>query len=277
VARYDPQSPPVNPGSFAHQFILEDLGVKHFMDHYIGRDTNSSQFGYLPDYYAHRGFNYAELQESLKAVGLAGYARSTGRSDLLLPATKSYVAAMRSVNHAMSGPNLARREATLISVMLLSLYEVMILPRASGLENLTKHLKGAISMACLTIKETKLAEIHRKLLGTVIQAVVITFWIQQEPLSSDFFILKKEAYFHPYSVHAQFLHMIIEQMRFRDAVNAGDLRGAKAAIAQAKKLDNELGRFATGLSRHAPYDSVKLPKHSLEPVYNGVYHGKLVS
>ena len=277
VANHGFENPPVQLGGFAHRIILEDVAVKHFMAHYIGQDAESSQFGYLPGYYKDQGFNYAELQESLKAVGLAGYARSTRRADLLFPATKSYVAAVRSVNHAMSGPNLAGRAATLISVMLLSLFEVMILPRASGLENLTKHLKGAMSIAHLSIKETKLADVHRKLLGTVIQAVVITYWVQEEPLPPEFFILKKEAFFHPDSIHAQFLHMIIEVMQYRDALNEGDFSQASAALEEARRLEVQLGRFARGLSRHAPYDSVDVPKLSEEPVYNGVYHGKLAS
>ena len=280
VTQYEPgmanavyNSPLLQPAGFSYEFVLEDLAVKHFMDHYIGQDENSAQFGYLPRYYTLQGSNYSELQESLKAVGLAGYARSTGRTDLLFPATKSYVAAVRNVNNAMSSTTLAGREATLISVMLLSLFEVMILPRASGLENLTKHLKGAMSIAYLTIKKTHLAETYRKLLATVIQGVVITYWIQNEPLPPEFFTLKKEAFFHPDSIHAQFVRMIVEVMQYRDRLAGDKFPSSSDAIEEAQRLDNILQRFAKGLWKHARYDLVDVPQSSQEPVYNRQYHG----
>ncbi|KAF2678572.1 hypothetical protein K458DRAFT_137136 [Lentithecium fluviatile CBS 122367] len=262
----------VQPDGFMYQCILEDLAINHFMNNHVGYDSNSSQFGYLPEYYSHGGFNYTELQQSLKAVGLAGYARLTGRADLLYPATKSYVAAVRSVNNAMSGPNLADREATLMSVMLLSVFEVLIVPRVSGLENLTNHLKGAMSIASIAVKTANLTEIYRKLLGTVVQAVAIAFWTQNEPLPHDFFLLKAEAYFHPYSIHARFVHLIVDLMRFRAGLAGGQFLSPRAACVEAQRLDASLGRFAEGLSRHAPFDKVLVPKPSQEPIYDGSYH-----
>jgi hypothetical protein len=271
VANHGSYAPPVQPLDFVYHPVHEDLAVKHFMDHHLGRDSRSAQFGYLPDYYSHGGFKYAELQHSLKAVGLAGYARLTQRADLLYPATKSYVAAVRNINNAMSGPNLADREATLISVMLLSMFEVMITPRALGLENLTKHLQGAMSIAALFVKKAKLTELHRRLLGTVVQASTIAYWIQNKPLPPEFPSILKEAKFHQDSIHARFLHIIVDLIGFRAAREQGTYLSSRDVCAEAQRLDNSLSHFAEGLSRHVPFDNMTAQNQEL--VYNAHYHG----
>jgi hypothetical protein len=274
VTTHRSDSPPVQLYDFSCHSVLEDVAIKHFMHHHIGRDSNSSQFGYLPNYYSYKGFHFRELQQSLKAAGLAGYARLTQRADILYAATKSYVDAVRNINSVMSGPDLVGREATLMSVMLLSVFEVMITPRALGLENLTKHLKGAMSIAYLFVKKAKLTELHRKLLGTVIQASTIAYWTQDKPLPPEFPILLREASFHPDSIHARFMHIVIGLMQFR-AVRDEGLLLPEAVCLEAQRLDSTLGRFAEGVSRHVRFDTITEPTREL--VYNGYYHGWYLS
>lgn len=257
----------------------DDLGINFFMRQYVGASPKSSQFGFLPNYYFTEGFGYAELEQSLKAVGLAGYAKDNRRPELLPRATKSYISAVRDINKALSHPTSAVREATLISVLLLAMFEVMTLPRASGLENLTKHLRGAVTIACMCLKQEKVTEITQKLLVTVVQSAVMDSWIQNVPLPPELLALRKgmRSRSDAESNRPEFLDLIVELVEFRTAVDRGDSIRPADVISEALRIDISLRHFGEEMPKHILFEKVLDPTESKELVYDGYYHGKTCS
>jgi hypothetical protein len=268
-------APPVQLTGLELYQSLHELAVNFFMTNYVGNDPTTSQFDYLPSFYLKDGSPNPELQRSIEAVGIAGFAKASGRSELVLPATNSYVGAIREINNALSTDTSAAQDSTLISVMLLAMFEVMILPRASGLQNLTKHLNGAISIAALRLKQNVDTKIGRKLLSTLVQSVIMNCWMQNIPLPVGFMAFKKHlgGKANPYSMHANFLDIVMDLVNFRHALTDGEYDSEKAIISDAVALEGRFRIFGDTLPSAGQFKSYRFSTESNELVYGGYYHG----
>jgi hypothetical protein len=105
----------------------EQQAVCFFFSNYVLEPSKSgkSVYDYLPTFYNHE-LGKSPLSCGIAALGLAGL--SYRRSDpSLLSASKSvYSSALRLTNEALRNPVTAVTDATLISVLLLGLYEVCL-------------------------------------------------------------------------------------------------------------------------------------------------------
>ena len=258
---------------------LDDLAVNFFMSNYVGSDPQTSQFDYLPSFYLRNGSSHSELQKSIEAVGLAGYAKALRRADLLQPATKKYISAIREINNALSSQTSAGQDSTFVSVMLLAMFEVMILPRSSGLQNLTKHLNGAISIASLRHAQQRQTDVGRKLLGTLVQSVIMNCWIQNLPLPAGFLTLKRQlgGRTNPSSIHANFLDIVFDLIQFRHALAVGAYGSPTAIVTQAATLDNRLNSFAEHMPKEGHFKRFHANTEAEQLVYNGYYHGTVIT
>ncbi|KAF2466027.1 uncharacterized protein BDR25DRAFT_294042 [Lindgomyces ingoldianus] len=253
---------------------LNELGVNFFMSNYVGTDAMQSQFDYLPEFYLRNGYSYPHIRDSIRAVGLAGYARLMRQPGLDQPAAQKYVAAIREVNLALSRPDTAGNDATLLSVMLLGMYEVLIRPREQGLENLTKHLNGAISIANLGDKQRWKTDLRGRLLGTLNQNVIMNCWIQNLAVPADFLRLKDQmremSDQHP-DPHSNFLDLILELLNFRYFLENRIFESPAATIAEAIVLDNKLLNFVENMPENGRF-RVILSSGEDDLVFKGYYH-----
>ena len=234
----------------------------------------TSQFDYLPGFYLRNVSLQPELRKSIEAVGLAGYAKASRRPDLILPATKSYVSAIREINNALSNDLSIKQDSILLSVILLAMFEVMILPRTSGLQNVTKHLCGATSIATLRLKHGINTEYGKRLLGTLVQAVVLNCWMQNLTLPADFIVFREHlgGQLNSSSVHANFLDLIMDLILFRSALNGG-LYESEMIKSEAFALDARFKAFGDDLPLGSQFKSYQSIGEIDELVYKGCYHG----
>lgn len=63
------------------------------------------------------------LIASMKAVGLAGFAHSSRAPSLMKNANYQYLKAIQATNRALGSPLLARKDGTLIAIMILGIFE----------------------------------------------------------------------------------------------------------------------------------------------------------
>jgi len=269
------QEPPIQLTGVVLYQPLHDVAVNFFMSNYVGSDPTTSQFDYLPDFYLKKGSPNPVLRRSIEAVGIAGFAKASRRSELVLLATKSYISAIREINNALSTDVSAAQDSTLISVMLLAMFEVMILPRASGLQNLTKHLNGAISIAALRLQQNIDTKVGRKLLGTLVQSVIMNCWMQNIPLPIEFVAFKKHlgGKTNPSSIHANFLDIVMDLVNFRHALMDGKFDSETSIISDAVTIDGQFRTFEETMPTAGQFKSYRSSTESEELVYGGYYHG----
>ena len=256
---------------------LDDLGIHFFMSNYVGEDPDVSQLYYLPQFYSQRSISNPGLALSIKAAGLAGYAKSVRRKEMLNLATKAYVAAIRGINTALSDPKTAAQDATLVSIVLAAMFEMMIVPRQTGMRNCSKHMAGAVTVALLVAKRDNQTEVTRKLLTTLVQSVIINSWLQHEPLPPGFEELRQlvgEGTILA-SAHGRFLNILIQLVNFRHGLHIGSYDSPISIITEGLTIDKNLSNFLSNMPEPGQYEEHRVSNEEAQHLaYEGYYQGR---
>jgi hypothetical protein len=267
---------PIKLTDFVLYQPLDDLGVNFFMSTYVGDDPTVSQFHYLPKFYAKNGYSNTGLQQSITAAGLAGYAKTVCRKDLHDAARKRYVTAIRGINAAISEPETAVQDATLMSIIMAAMFEVLIIPRLSDMQNCSKHLDGAIAVGLMSLKHKKQTGVTQKLLTTLVDIVIINSWISHIPLPPNFTELKRRLgnNLNPGSVHSNFLNLAMELVLFRESLQAKPRQCPMAIVRQALVIDDSLDAFEQTMPPHSRFQKFRIQARNVGHLaYDGYYHG----
>ncbi|KAF2627309.1 hypothetical protein BU25DRAFT_393161 [Macroventuria anomochaeta] len=271
---------PVNLTNFVVYQPWDDLGVHFFMSNYVGTDPAVSQLHYLPDFYARSGYATSSLQKTIIASGLAGYARTARRADLIEQSTRTYVAAIRDINTTLSSPQTAVQDTTLMSIMMAAMFETMLVSPESGMHNVSKHLEGAMSVAYLSLQQRAPSDIFKALLSTLIQSVIMNCWIQHVPLPFRYKQIRPYVpeRINPTSVHAKLVDILSRVIEFRDDLKARSYSNPDAILQKALELDASLKTFIEEMPHHASFEKCWMPTIQAtevqQLVYNWVFHGE---
>lgn len=251
------------------------------MSNYVGTDPEVSQLHYFPDFYAKSGYATSSLKKAIIASGLAGYARVARRQDLIEQSTRTYIAAIRDINTALSTPQIAINDTTLMSILMAAMFETMLVSPESGMHNVSKHLEGAMSVAYLSLQRRAPSDVFRSLLSTLVQSVIMNCWIQHVPLPHRYRQLRTHlpAKINPHSVHARLVDVLSRVVEFRDDLKDGLYKSPDTILQRALKLDAELKSFVQEMPGHTLFEKCSIPAiQSLEVqqlVYNRTFHGRL--
>lgn len=123
---------------------LNDVAVAHFMSSYVP----GSYFDYLPQLYGKLG-STTVLPATIHAASIASLARDLGQKDIMKMARQSYAHALLETNTALVDPKTALDDATLVSVLLLTLFEAIVWESKHIPDNWTTHAKGALALVKL--------------------------------------------------------------------------------------------------------------------------------
>lgn len=120
------------------------IGLDFFFSHYVVPQSGPSSgfLDYAPAMLAQDDGGNDMLEGAILALGFSGLARTTNQSDLLTRSMMMYTRTMERVNLALADPQAARRDSTIVSVLVLALYEFS---RAS-LDGWKHHIEGATSL-----------------------------------------------------------------------------------------------------------------------------------
>ncbi|KAL2068906.1 hypothetical protein VTL71DRAFT_15244 [Oculimacula yallundae] len=122
------------------------------------------------------------LLSSMKAVGLAGYAHSVHAPSLLKNARYQYYRAIQSTNASLRDPEEVKKDSTLLSIMILGIYESITGTRRSSLKDWAQHLYGAAAVIKLRGPEQMATSPGRRMMLTVCSSLLITCIYRAVPL-----------------------------------------------------------------------------------------------
>ncbi|KAF2107693.1 hypothetical protein BDV96DRAFT_505808 [Lophiotrema nucula] len=271
VAQY---ATPVNSPEAGLPQDLDILALNFFVSNYVHSDSMSSQFDFLPGLYAREGLTSSGLQQSMKAVGLAGLGKSINRPDFITSSRKCYLSAIQTITNALSQPQAADRDSTLSSILLMGMYEVLLLPDTSGLTNLKRHLDGAITLANMRLQAENRTDVEMKMIGSLVQSVIMSSWIQNIPLPAGFHALRRQhnEEEQPSTVHAIFLDHLVDMIGFRHAMCDNTYTTPNAAIYEAVRIDKRLASFLGRMPQEGRYQEVHGSGEPAQLVYDEYYH-----
>lgn len=106
---------------------MEDHARGFFFNNYVLEDGCAlSSYDYLPELFSQDG---GPLHPAILAVGMAGLAVAISSPYTLIAARRQYTLALSLTNAALRDPYKACEDGTLVSILLLGLFEVTILVR----------------------------------------------------------------------------------------------------------------------------------------------------
>ena len=122
-------SPPIEDGAISFFFHRDASAPRTFSRGFLD---------ILPAIYQKELNSRGPLPEIITAIGLAGFSNLQGAPDVMLAARVKHTAALRDVNAALHDPARAKADSTLMTVMLLGLFEVLTFSTLTVFTTLTR-------------------------------------------------------------------------------------------------------------------------------------------
>jgi hypothetical protein len=141
---------------------IEDQAIGFFISNHVSQPTivPRGQFEWITEMLSEPGTEQV-LENSVKAVSLAGLAVSMKSRTLMMKACATYGAALKMVNDALQVRDVAIKDSTLVSVIMLGMYEVFVFDKRS-IEAWAKHVEGACALIKLRGKDQFKSSIARR-------------------------------------------------------------------------------------------------------------------
>lgn len=258
------------PPSMSQIFTLtpsmDDVAVTNFMSSYIP----GSHYDYLPWMYGLASPESA-LSSTVQATAMAYLSQELGQADLMRIARRTYAKALRETNEALAHPSTASSNSTLVSVLLLGLFESLIWTHAGTPECWTTHTRGAFAIIKLRGLEQFETPVGQQLFAQVANIVCINSLRQKSRLPMGLEDLIERALQHkPDSPPYQLIRLTSKVSNLIADVHA-NTKSASKAVQMLCQLDQEYKQFAEYLPLNWRYHKSTLERPE-ELVYGNTGH-----
>lgn len=169
---------------------LDMIGLNYFLSHYVVRQSGPCS-GFL-DYtftILSREDGNDLLEGAILALGFSGLAHTTRQGDLMARSIMMYTRTMERVNRALADPLAARRDSTIATVMILSLYDFA----KQSLEGWKLHIEGATSLLTLRGKSQFSHPVGLQIFKDVFSQLLINCLRVGQPMPGGLRMLRIEA------------------------------------------------------------------------------------
>lgn len=129
---------------------IEDQAMGFFISNHVSQPAlvPRGQYEWLLEAISQPGCEEI-LRSSANAASLAGLANSTKNHIIMAKARAAYGSALRMTNNALSVRKTAVKDSTLMSVIMLGLYESIAFPDSKSTQTWYKHVQGACALLVL--------------------------------------------------------------------------------------------------------------------------------
>ncbi|KAH6841100.1 hypothetical protein B0I37DRAFT_393927 [Chaetomium sp. MPI-CAGE-AT-0009] len=160
----------------------QEDGVAYFFSRYVTPDETVShqKFDFIREVWrpspSAPDAHIDGVLASMTAVGLMGLASTAQSPALMDAARKSYGTALRLTNHALQDPAEAVKDSTMLSVLILGLFEMMTesTPRTMMVEAFQEHANGAAALARMRGPAQFRTRAGRRMFSMLCQRVVVS-------------------------------------------------------------------------------------------------------
>ena len=213
------------------------------------------------------------LRSSAKAACLAGLANSVKSHEIMARAHTAYGSALRMTNNALSSKETAVKDSTLISIIMLGMYENFVFNEKRSIQAWAKHVEGASALLNLRGKKQFKSDIARRIFHNYYGVILLVSLEAGQKVPDGM----QELYDHcnpssDYAVHGrQWTTRLTHFMHNSINLNRDGESDPVALVTKAFKLDHELDRIKALIPGIWRYEVVQLLQPS-EHVYGTFYH-----
>lgn len=222
-----------------------DCAALFFFHDYVLLETRqpSSLFDMLPSIYQTSSPG-SPLTDIITALGLVCLSNTKGAPEALVSARARYVAALHSINDSIRDPGAASADETLMTVILLGLYEDNTSTPGS-LDQWSKHVNGAMALLDIRGVAQLKTRVGRQLITNLRTSTIANCLLKHTsvPVSIMRWSALLEGYESPEEASATALSQIIasfcELQAFIDLIGASE-----SIVAMALQIDESLEKWA---------------------------------
>ncbi|KAF2878595.1 hypothetical protein BDV95DRAFT_534098 [Massariosphaeria phaeospora] len=264
VIRFESTSPSIS--LFTLTPSMDDVAVTNFMSSYIP----GSHYDYLPSMYGLASWDSA-LSSTVRATAMVYLSQELCRLDLMHVARRTYVKALLETNGALAHPSTASSNSTLVSVLLLGLFESLIWTHTGTSGCWTAHTRGAFAIIKLRGLQQFENPVGQQLFAQVAKTVCINSLRQKSrlPIGLEDLIeraLQCKPDYPPYHL----IRLTSNVSNLIADVHASTQSGSKA-VQMLCELDEEYKQFAKYLPLNWRYHIWTLEKPD-ELIYGNTGH-----
>lgn len=249
-------SPPIN-----------DQARDFFFSQYVFGKTGA--FDYIQSFSLE---NDQHLGDSITAVSLAHFSTKANSVDVMTKARIKYISALRLLNRALQTPELVTKDATLLAILLLDLFEKITKAPPYSEEFSTNHIHGALELVKLRGDDQFNDPVGLRMFFQLCSTILISCVQFDIAIPVDFKALRRKAENHinPTEPKSRLTEVIIRFIEFRVALKNHTLIGSDAVF-MAKLLDEDFLSISETMPLDFKYYTV--PTHSeLSISYQDFFH-----
>ncbi|KAL6693202.1 hypothetical protein J3F84DRAFT_381875 [Trichoderma pleuroticola] len=231
---------------------ITDQAVSFFFHNFVLSDpiSGGGHLEYLPVIYAGIARDLA-MPTAIVAIGMAGIANLRRNRDLLLEANAQYVLAIQLTQAALIDETLRIQDQTLVSILLLALYETIACCSPQSLRIWSNHVTGATALISQFAQQRLMDAVGIRIFShlrshAIIQALQRSQHIPDEiqRWSNKTLGMQSTNQAFEHQLH----HLAIDLCSLRASVDNGLLTDRPTIISRASALDEKLADWSRRLS-----------------------------
>ena len=249
---------------------IEDQASSFFLKNYVL--GNSRSFDYL------QSFTNSGMEEHLAlcghAVALATLSSERQSPELEKSALRAYTVALQSINLALQSLDVARKDSTLVAVILLDLFEKLIPSRRNHLpvKSETNHINGATALVRLRGYEQFQSRLGLRIFLQISSAIMVSCMTHGTAVPADIIALRTYAtnFVDTDDPVWRISQTFIRLVNLCAAVKDDAVSDPAAIIPAATNLDTDCIALSNDIASKWQYTTIYTDPSA--SVYEGYYH-----
>jgi hypothetical protein len=254
---------------------IEDRATGYFFANYV-----IGVYGPVRGYLDHLEHVYKSsldenLLASIKAVGLASFSNLGSAPMLMRQAMHEYATALHLTNAALRDPVAVKKDSTLLSIMILGIFETVTGNNQRSLSAWAQHINGAAALVKLRGREQFSTAEGRRMFIQVTTSLLISCIQRWLPLPSYIIQMREDIkkFQTVYIYEPAWLshEAMIKFVNFRASVWDGSLSDDEVILEKALEIDRFIVSSFANLPQGWEYQTIYTDADA-EHVFNGCYH-----
>jgi hypothetical protein len=232
-----------------------------------------SHFDYLPWMYAQPSWSIGiALPTTIHAASMALLAQELRQPEILTMARNAYAMALLEINSSLAEPLNAVSDATLISVLLLSLFEAIVWACPRTPNSWKTHTRGALALINLRGSQQFNTTTGRKLFFQVTTSICVDSIQQKTRLPSGLMALieKVATEYKSEAPHYQLAGLTARVSQLRADID-GDILTPEEVVAATQNLEKQYVVFGDGFPLTWKFETITLER-SILGIYGKTLH-----
>jgi hypothetical protein len=253
---------------------LEERATGFFFQTYVIGISGPAQWTEGAPAALHRaGLIDPSLNVCMQAVGLAGFSNISGSPGLLKEARKNYTIALRLTNAALGSPIEAKKDSTLLAIMILGLFETVTGQNQKSLTAWAQHINGAAAL----VKFRGLSQFNTvaglRMFIQVTSSLLVSCIQRELPLPDHILELRQEAakYIDTTDLAWQVQENCIKFAAFRARVKDDGLQDPGEMLSSALEIDARFVAIFSDPPESWRYQVIHTAADK-DTIFNGYYH-----